>query len=406
MILAVGAVLSIALAACSPAPRELEPGEFTSRTKAFRAEAEALRAEISQCLGRRLDDEFDRAQREGGSQAIDVLMLSSGGQYGAFGVGVLQGWGDVPAGPMARPEFDIVTGVSTGALIAPFAFTGEAEDIARVDRLYQQVDDQLAELRGWFYFLPWLPSFLDNSGLAQRIESEMDLATIRAVAQRRTSHKLLLVGATDLDLGRLKIWDMGRQAQAALDHRSPALFNRPLLASSAIPAAFPPVEIDGSLYADGAVAQSAFLGLDREQIRDIYDAFKRRHPGAPVPPVRLWVIVNGPIDARPDATMLSWLSVAKRSIEALTAYSLRVTLRHLEFGCELLARDIGGKVEFRFISIPDTFEIPKTDSMFDHQLMRRLTELGRAMGRDPASWRLTVGSVELPDAAADAPPGK
>ena len=391
------------LCACSPAPRELEPDEFVSRSEVFRAHADEVRSSISECIGKRLDDEYERQQRGDGSACIDVLMLSSGGQFGAFGVGILQGWGEVPPGPMARPEFDVVTGVSTGALIAPFAFIGDADNIARVDRLYRQVDDQLAEVRGWFYFLPWLPSFMDNTGLAARIESEMDDATLKAVADRREHNRLLLIGATDLDLGRLKIWDMGRQARAALDRRNPSLFDKPLLASSAIPAAFPPVEIDGSLYADGAVAQSAFLGLDREQIIEVFAAFKRRHPGATPPPVRMWVIVNGPIDARSDATTLSWLSVAKRSLAALTAYSLRVTLRHLEFGAELLSKDIGGTVEFRFVSIPDSFDIPKTDAMFDHELMTRLTELGRKMGRDPASWSRSVGSVELPD--ADKPSG-
>jgi hypothetical protein len=95
---------------------------------------------------------------------IDILVVSGGGDWGAFGAGFLKGWGRVPPGPMARPQFDIVTGVSTGALIAPFAFLGTDDAIERIVQLYRYPKPDWVKQRGFLYFLPNHISFAEVPG--------------------------------------------------------------------------------------------------------------------------------------------------------------------------------------------------------------------------------------------------
>ena len=58
------------------------------------------------------------------NQTSNYLSLSGGGDNGAFGAGLLVGWTEQGS----RPEFNLVTGISTGALIAPFAYLGKDYD--------------------------------------------------------------------------------------------------------------------------------------------------------------------------------------------------------------------------------------------------------------------------------------
>src|SRR6185436_5577175 len=104
---------------------------------------------------------------------IDFLIISGGGDWGAFGAGVLKGWGRVK-GDMTRPEFDAVTGVSTGALIAPFAFLGDDASIERIVQLYRNPASDIATSRGLLFFLPNNPSFYLLPGLERELRSALD----------------------------------------------------------------------------------------------------------------------------------------------------------------------------------------------------------------------------------------
>jgi hypothetical protein len=105
-------------------------------------------------------DEY-KAGRLSAPPVIDILIVSGGGDWGAFGAGFLKGWGRVPPGPMARPQFDVVTGVSTGALIAPFAFLGTDETIETIVQLYRHPKPDWVKQRGFLYFLPNNISFAE-----------------------------------------------------------------------------------------------------------------------------------------------------------------------------------------------------------------------------------------------------
>jgi len=391
------------LVGCASAPRTISEQALAERVAAHETRSLAQRDEIAERLLRRLEFRHAEQQRLGRAQdpfTYELLMLSSGGQFGAFGVGVLQGWSEVQDPSFQRPEFDLVTGVSTGALIAPFSLLGTDDSIERIDQLYREASDRLATLRGLLFFLPKQPSFFDSRPLADRIASEIDLDTVRDIADAHTEHRKLLLGSTDLDLGRFRIWDMGPLAARALETQDLAEMHSIILSSAAIPAAFPPVDIDGVLYADGAIAQAAFVGLDREEIVQVFRAFTERNPGAPMPKLRFWMIVNGFLDADPELMKLSWVPVARRSTEILTSYAMRVTLRHMQFGIELLARDLETEAGFFYVAVPHDLELPpQTERLFDPQVMQVLAAEGRRLGRDPSSWRTEALAPEIPGSA-------
>ncbi len=351
----------------------------------------------------RLEDKAAKAAAAGRPVSepvtFDMLLLSSGGQNGAFGVGFLQGWAKSGQPSCSRPEFDFVTGVSTGAMISPFALVGTEDSIRRIEQLYQEVDDNFAALRDLLFFLPWRESFFDNDKLRERLDAEIDPQLIEMVAKADTEHRMLLVGTTDVDLGRMVMWNLGAMAH---DPANIGRIRKVMLASAAIPAAFPPVLIDNALHVDGGTTQQAFVGLDREEIVSMAREFASRVPGRSPPRLRLWVLVNGKIDQDPQFVKNQWVTLAGRSVGTLMSYSMRTTLRHLEFGCELITRDLGVPMEFHYVAVPAAFETPETSSLFDKETMARLMEKGREMGMDPASWRSSVGPVEV----ANAEPGE
>ena len=391
-------LIGASVAGCSGRSRRETKEEVAARLVEYDTFVRSQRDHFSRVMLSRLASNYDRARADGSRFTFDVLSISAGGQYGAFAVGVLQGWRDekFKGTDEEMPQFDVVTGVSTGALIAPFAYLGKPEHIRRIDQLYQEVDDRFVALRDLFFFLPWRVSFYDNHKLVRRIETEMDANLLSQVRVASDDHRLLLIGTTDIDLGRMRVWDMGRLAGAYSAAEDPRKFRKVMLASSAIPAAFPPVMIDKAMYVDGGVTQQAFVGLDREQIEDVVREFRSQHPGAPAPTIRIWLIVNGSLDVPPESVPDEWVKVSIRSIDTMMKYSIRTTLRHLEFGVETLAERLATNVEFRYICVPDAFPLPKTSELFERNLMDALAAKGRDMAREGTHWRRNVQSVELP----------
>jgi hypothetical protein len=183
-----------------------------------------------------------------------------------------------------------------------------------------------------------------------------------------------------------------------------------MISSASIPAAFPPIEIDGVLYTDGAVALATFLGLDRDVVRQSVAEYKRRHPEAQPPRLRMWMIVNGHIDTQAELARQGWTSVALRSASVIARYSLRTTLRQMQLGAELMGRDIEMPVEFRYIAVPDDVDLLEpTNRLFDQAFMAQLHALGYRMGSEASSWRTDAispdipgGSIQLRDVRFDA----
>lgn len=186
---------------------------------------------------------------------VDVLLLSSGGQWGAFSAGFLNGWSENIAEP--RPNrFEAVTGVSTGALQAPFAFAGKAYD-DRLTRLYRGVSErQVLRRRGGIELIR-APSIWDPSPLEASVRRELTPELIDLIA-REAEARSLLVGAVNLQSGFFQAFDLTAMAQSRAPQTADCL-REGLMASAAIPIAFPPRQIDGALHVDGAARQGLFL---------------------------------------------------------------------------------------------------------------------------------------------------
>lgn len=165
---------------------------------------------------------------------VDILAISGGGADGAFGAGLLCGWtehGD-------RPQFKLVTGISTGSLIAPFAFLGPEYD-ARLKEVYTTVTTKnIYRVRNLLKMLR-SDSIADTWPLAELAAKSMDDDMLRAIAAEHQKGRRLFVGTTNLDAQRLTIWDMGAIASVGTPEAY-KLFRRILLASASIPVMFPP----------------------------------------------------------------------------------------------------------------------------------------------------------------------
>ena len=215
---------------------------------------------------------------------VNYLAVSGGGDFGAFGAGLLVGWSELGT----RPEFKVVTGVSTGALIAPFAFLGEEYD-ARLKDVYTTTGpDDVQERRSLLAAIT-SDGMADNAPLYALIAKYIDREMLDKIAAEYAKGRVLLIGTANLDARTPVIWNMG--AIAASDAPgAEALFHRILLASAAIPGIFPPVmidvEVDGQvhqeMHVDGGTVNQVFLfppnvisvmkerGVDIERKRRVY----------------------------------------------------------------------------------------------------------------------------------------
>jgi len=207
----------------------------------------------------------------------NYLVISGGGANGAYGAGVLVAWTKLGT----RPEFTLVTGVSTGALIAPFAFLGSEYD-AKLEEIYSTLDTrQIVDMRNVFAIFG-SDSVFDSSPLSRLIEKFINDEMIESLAQEYHRGRTLAIGTTNLDASRSVIWNITRMA--ASGHPSAArLIRQVILASASIPGAFPPVYIevetpDGRKYdemhVDGGVTSQMFfypLDIDWGELLDMLD---------------------------------------------------------------------------------------------------------------------------------------
>ena len=260
-----------------------------------------------------------------GRRDFDMLALSSGGINGSFGAGILTAWskrGD-------RPDFRFVTGVSVGALIAPFAFAGSAYD-NRLEQLFRHIEQSdLFEPKGALTSVLWDESLTDNSPLRRQIERAVDHELLATIAERHRQGARLFVASTNLDVGHLCIWDLGAIATKATD-AALELFRKVLLASAAIPVVFPPVRFahaDGDeLHVDGAVIRPVFLP---QNVFDGELAAEQANIRWEDVDATLYVIHNGSM--RPSATTVQrdTLTIATRTVTMMSYTMVGEHILHL-----------------------------------------------------------------------------
>jgi hypothetical protein len=390
--IASGALLlaSIALSGGCAAQRPAVPDaelvqrrtEYLNATATRRREAEfALMARMKQKQADYLEGRTTQPP------TFDVLILSGGGDFGAFGAGFLEGWSSVTDPEWKMPEFDVVTGVSTGALLAPFVFLGDQESLRRATALYRDPRSDWISLRGLFFFLPNNQSLLRIDGLKRDIISEFSMPVVSRIVAESERGRMLAIGTTNLDFGTQRVWDMGYQGRAALEAGSASRFVDILLASSAIPGAFPPIEIDGNLYADGGITANILYNASATSSEGLSAAWRREFPGTEVPRARFWVVINAQLVGAPEITPPTWTGVTRASVATAIRSATSTALNHLGVQLELIEALGLGTSDFHYVTIPDDWR-PPVKGAFQAETMSNLADLGLKMGADPASWHV------------------
>ena len=381
---------TLMLGGCGPAmtrPQVSEQDLLKLRTK---GDEQAV-AEGRRVLGRSLERakaEYDRYTAGGRKEppVIDILIISGGGDWGAFGAGFLKGWQKVPAQhPLAKPEFDAVTGVSTGTLIAPFAFLGDRQSIDEIVDLYRNPQEDWVKQRGFLYFLPDNISFAEVPGLEREIRKHITMDLLRRIAKAGADGRALAVNTTDLDTGTSRVFDMVAEAQRAADAAQVDRVHNIMLASAGIPGAFPFRIIDDELYVDGGVTGNIIYGGRIAEEDSLPALWQKTYPNLPSPKFRFWVIFNNQFRPVPVVTAPNWVAVIQRSLETSSRAATATAVRHLLAMAEISRLKRNADVEVRVVSIPGDW-VPPVPGVFKKETMNNLADLGEKMGADPASW--------------------
>jgi Patatin-like phospholipase len=383
------------LGGCGPAMTRQQVSQENLVKQRTTGDEQAV-AESRRLLARsleRIKAEYDQytagARKE--PPVINILIISGGGDWGAFGAGFLKGWQKVPAQhPLAKPEFDAVTGVSTGTLIAPFAFLGDEQSIDEVVDLYRNPQEDWVKRRGVLYFLPDNISFAEVPGLEREIRKHITVDMVRRIAKAGADGRLLAVNTTNLDTGMSRVFDLVAEAQRAADSGQVDRIHNIMLASAGIPGAFPFRIIDDELYVDGSVTGNIIYGGRISEENSLPALWQKAYPNLPSPKFRFWVIFNNQFRPLPQVTAPNWVAVIQRSLETSSRAATATAVRHLFAMAEISRLKRKAEVEVRVVSIPGDW-IPPVPGVFKKETMNNLADLGEKMGADPASW-----SDELP----------
>jgi predicted acylesterase/phospholipase RssA len=366
---------------------QVAPEDLLRRRSTADEQSEAAR-ELLGRLVERIKSRYDQDAASGRKEppAVDILVISGGGDWGAFGAGFLKGWQKVPSyHPLAKPEFDAVTGVSTGTLIAPFAFLGDERSIEQIVNMYRNPKKDWVKQRGYLYFLPDNISFAKVPGLEREIRDHITVDMLRRIAKAGADGRLLLVNTTELDVGQPRVFDLVGEAQRVADSGQIERVHNIILASAGIPGAFPFRMIDGALYVDGGVTGNIIYGGRIAEEDSLPALWQKAYPNHGDPKFRFWVIFNNQFRPVPKPVAPNWLAVVQRSLETTTRAATATAVRHLFAMAEISRLKRKADVEVRIVSIPGDW-LPPVPAIFNKETMNNLADLGEKMGADPASW--------------------
>lgn len=344
----------------------------TRETDRFAAEAKSSLAKEQQWLS---------SQGRGGElPPAYFLAVSGGGDNGAYGAGFLNGW----SASGTRPEFKVVTGISTGALIAPFAFLGPKYDYV-LRRVYTETSQKDIFKKHGIVKGIFGDAMADTRPLANVISSYVNRALLDEIAAEYAKGRVLLVGTANLDSLEPVIWNMTAIA-ASQDPNATKLFANVLLASASIPGAFPPVMIDVNvggtqyqeMHVDGGTMTQVFLYPPSLSLADS-------------PPRKrvLYIIRNARLDADWASVERRTLSIATRAIASLTRTQGIGDLYRIYATAQ---RD---GLDFNLTYIPKTFDTPHNEE-FDTAYMRALFDVGFQAGKDTREWQKYPPGFQAP----------
>lgn len=318
------------------------------------------------------------------------LAISGGGPDGAFGAGILCGWSERGD----RPQFKIVTGTSTGALMAPFVFVGpEYDDVLR--DVYTNVSTKdIVRSRGVIGGL-FSDGLSDTTPLRRLVARYVDERFLCRVAEESRKGRILILVTTDIDAQRPVVWSMGAIARSG-HPSSLQLFRDVMVASASIPGVFPPVmirvEADGSVFeemhVDGGVTSQVFLypaSFSFSHLGDHSADTRERH---------VYVIRNAKVGPEPARVARRSVPIAFRAISTLIKNQGVGDLYRIYLG------SLRDGIDYKLAFIPHTFAAEPRES-FDQRYMRQLFELGRSMAVDGYPWLDAPPGFEPPRSAQD-----
>jgi predicted acylesterase/phospholipase RssA len=354
-----------------PGVRYVPGGDMTT---AFQASVDATRREQA----------YLASQGSTGALPDAVfLAVSGGGDNGAFTAGLLNGWTDKGT----RPEFKLVTGISTGALIAPFAFLGPKYN-ATLKEVYTTISPKDVIKHRSFIAGVFGDAMADNAPLWKLTRKSVNAEFVKAVADEYAKGRLLLIGTADLDARRPIIWDMGKIASygtpEALD-----LFVKIMIASTSIPAGFPPVMID--VEADGKRYQEMHVdGGTMAQVFVYPAALSAKSMAAATGTTRdrsLYVIRNARLDPDWAQVERKTMSIAGRAVGSL------IHTQGIGDLYRIYATAQRDGVDFNLAFIPSSFNAPHKEE-FDNAYMRQLYDVGYDMALQGFPWLKTPPAFE------------
>jgi hypothetical protein len=302
------------------------------------------------------------------------LAVSGGGDNGAFTAGLLNGW----TAKGTRPEFKLVTGISTGALIAPFAFLGPKYD-ATLKEVYTTISPKDVIKARSFIAGVFGDAMADNAPLWKLTRKSVNADLLKAIAAEYAKGRFLLVGTADLDARRPIIWDMGKIASYGTPEAL-ELFVSIMIASASIPAGFPPVmidvEVDGKSYqemhVDGGTMAQVFAypaAITAKGMAGTTGARERT----------LYVVRNARLDPNWAQVERKTMSIAGRAVASLIHTQGIGDLYRIYATAE---RD---GVDFNLAFIPASFDAPHKEE-FDTEYMRQLYDVGHEMALQGFPW--------------------
>jgi predicted acylesterase/phospholipase RssA len=397
--LVLSAVALLLVQGCSTSPTRLEavPSALTAKaeipgmpgvryvaggdmTELIRVAADSLRRE---------QEYLAKQGHKGPLPPAVFVAISGGGDNGAFTAGLMNAW----TATGTRPEFKLVTGISTGALIAPFAFLGSKYD-ATLKEVYTTITPKdVLEPRSLLAgFLS--DAMADNAPLLKLTRKSVNETLLKEIAAEYAKGRFLLVATGDLDARRPIIWDMGKIATyggpKALD-----LFVNVMIASASIPGGFPPmmidVEADGKRYqemhVDGGIMAQVFAYPAGIRVKDEAAAIGVTRER------RLYVIRNARLDPDWAHVERSTMGIAGRAVQSL------IHTQGIGDLYRIYATAQRDGVDFNLTFIPSTFNFPHKEE-FDNEYMRKLYDVGYDFGSKGQPWLKVPPGFALPGAAA------
>jgi len=386
-------VISLAIAGCRSHQRNAVPGDLA--TAGQRIDLAAVPGEY-QPVDRKILDALTRSPNGYSAKAdpagpqpkkLQILALSGGGKFGAYSAGVVCGWTTTGK----RPTFDVVTGVSTGSLVALYAFLGPEYD-DRLQELYTTMQTRKVIRRKPLLSVLWSDSAASSAPLARLIKEEMTDEKLAKIAAAHVQGRRLFVGTTNIDTRRLVIWDMGAIASSQRPDKL-TLFREILLASCSVPGGMPPVRIavtyNGQPYTemhvDGGATNELFIRGSLMKIDPAVIEGGHR----PLEGSDLYLVVAGKLYADSVVVKPRVLDIASSAASSLTYAQTRNDLIRL-YTLSLL-----GGMHYHLASLAPDVPISDNSLSFEPAEMRKLFDAGFVDGRTPKRWRDTPPETDI-----------